>query len=298
MNSSRNVAASVKQRVLNLAKTRHRPFQELLQYYGMERFLYRLSQSVHREKYILKGALTLRAWNGSLARPTMDIDMLAITSNLEENIQQHINDIMHTEVISDGIVFHSESMCPQRITEGVSYHGLRVRFVGHIERTKIPMQLDIGFGDSIYPMVESNTLPTLLDYPHPNVLCYSKESVIAEKFQVMIQLGLFNSRMKDFYDIWTLSRSFSFQGSTLQEAIRRTFVQRNTDIKPPIMAFSEVFIKDNQTMWSAFRKRMQQFDIPEDFQTINRGVQAFLMPIHNEVTATMCWSPDTGWTAH
>ena len=291
------MAASVKQKLLNQAKSTKRPFQELLQYYAMERFLYRLSQSQHRERYILKGALMLRAWSHplSMSRPTMDIDMLAMTANTEENIHTQTLDIIQTPVVDDGLQFQTSTIKISRITEGASYEGIRVRFIGLLERTQVPMQLDIGFGDKVHPSPQQKELPTILNQPPPNLLCYPKESSIAEKFQVMVQLGHLNSRMKDFYDIWTLSQQFAFDFDTLQEAIRQTFTERQCELSEPIDAFTDAFIEAQQTMWNAFRRRMKQDQIPEDFRIINQDLQAFLLPVVHQPSRTMRWTPDSGW---
>jgi len=203
MTSRQNISASVKQRLLNRSKTDNRSFKvnELLQYYAMERFLYRLSLSRHAQHYILKGALMLRAWNSPEFRSTMDIDMLGKTLNEETNIIVQICDILAVEVDPDGLVFYSESIRTERITEDADYEGIRVRFNGFLGTARISMQIDIGFGDIVYPEPEMAELPCMLDFPAPSLLCYSRESAIAEKFEAMVKLGHLNSRMKDFYDI-------------------------------------------------------------------------------------------------
>jgi hypothetical protein len=151
MTSRQNIPASVKQRLLNRTKTDNRSFNELLQYYAMERFLYRLSLSSHAQDYILKGALMLRAWNSPEFRSTMDIDMLGKTRNEQTNIIEQICDILAVEVDPDGLVFDSESIRTERITEDANYEGIRVRFSGFLGTARINMQIDIGFGDIIYP---------------------------------------------------------------------------------------------------------------------------------------------------
>ncbi len=217
MTSVRNIQASVRQRLLNLAINDKRPFGELLQYYIMERFLYRLSKSVHTDHFILKGALMLRAWNSPEFRPTMDIDMLVRSSNEEINIKAQIMEIMELEVEADGISFDPGSIRTEPITENAGYAGLRVRFIGFLGSARVSVQIDIGFGDIVFPDPEIVELPALLDYPAPKLMGYSRESTIAEKFEAIIKLGLLNSRMKDFYDIWLLSRQFSFDRAMLAE---------------------------------------------------------------------------------
>ncbi len=157
------------------------------------------------------------------------------------------------------------------------------------------MQLDIGFGDKVHPSPQQKELPTILNQPPPNLLCYPKESAMAEKFQVMVQLGHLNSRMKDFYDIWTLSQQFAFDFDTLQEAIRQTFTERQCELSEPIDAFTDAFINRQQPMWKAFRRRMRQNHIPEDFAIIIQGIQVFLRPVIQHQSIPMRWHPDSGW---
>jgi len=278
MKSPKNIPASVRQRLLNRAKNDKRPFNELLQYYAMERFLYRLSQSTHADRFILKGALMLRAWRSPEFRPTMDIDMLGRTSNEESSIVAQIQEIMAVDVEPDGLTFDPDSIQSERITEDADYEGIRVRFRGTLDSTRINMQVDIGFGDIIYPGPEESDLPTMLDSPTPRLLCYSRESAIAEKFEAMVKLGVLNSRMKDFYDIWLLSRQFDFDGVKLAEAIRLTFQRRGTSLPTRIEAFEQTFIGAKQVQWAAFCKRIQQDHVPESFKDVVLMVEDFLVP--------------------
>lgn len=295
MKLSRNVCASVRQRLLNRSKADNRSFNELLQYYAMERFLYRLSLSDNVQHYILKGALMLRAWNSPEFRPTMDIDMLGKTVNEEENISSHIRDILAVKVEPDGLIFDSDSIQTERIIEDADYEGIRVRFRGALGTARISMQIDIGFGDIVYPEPEKTELPCMLDSPAPSLLCYSRESVIAEKFEAMIKLGQLNSRMKDFYDIWLLSRQFEFQLSSLAEAVNLTFKQRGTELSEPVDVFSADFISSRQPMWIAFRKRLKQKHVPESFQEIATEVELFLEPVIKGVSDNITWKPVGPW---
>jgi len=296
MKSSQNVSASVRQRLLNRSKADKRSFNELLQYYAMERFLYRLSRSDHVQHYILKGALMLRAWKSPEFRPTMDIDMLGKTRNEKENITSQIRDILAVEIEPDGLTFDSNSIQTERITEDGDYEGIRVRFRGALDTARISMQIDIGFGDIVYPGPEKAELPCMLDSPAPSLLCYSRESAIAEKFEAMIKLGQLNSRMKDFYDIWLLSRQFEFELSSLAEAVRLTFKQRGTELNEPIDAFSADFISSRQPMWAAFRKRLKQGHVPESFQEMATEVKLFLEPVIKGVSDHITWKPAGPWS--
>ncbi len=275
----RNIAASVRQRLLNRARKDQRPFNELLQYYAMERFLYRLSQSAHKNQFILKGAMMLKVWQFPELRPTMDIDFLGRTSNEETAITEQICDILAVTVETDGLVFDPASIQTERITEDSDYEGIRVRFQGKLDSAQIHMQIDIGFGDVVFPAPKVSELPTLLGSPAPQLLCYSRESAIAEKFEAMVKLGELNSRMKDFYDIWLLSRQFDFSGKNLTKAIRLTFERRETQIPAVISAFSEEFVNVKQIQWAAFHQRLQQAHVPENFTDIVLAVRHFIEPL-------------------
>ncbi|MCD4805062.1 MAG: nucleotidyl transferase AbiEii/AbiGii toxin family protein [Desulfobacterales bacterium] len=295
MKSPRNIPASVRQRILNRAKSDRRPFNELFQYYAMERFLYRLSQSAHADRFILKGALMLRVWRSPELRPTMDIDMLGRTSNKEADIIAQIRDILSMDVEADGLAFDADSIQTERITEDADYEGIRIRFRGALDSARINMQVDIGFGDVVYPEPEKAELPTMLDSPAPRLLCYSRESSIAEKFEAMVKLGVLNSRMKDFYDIWLLSRQFDFDGAKLAEAIRLTFERRSTALPTKIEAFTESFIDAKQIQWTTFWKRLQQDHVPVSFREVTTAVDGFLVPV---VAAISSGKPSpTNWIA-
>jgi len=313
MKTTRNVPASVRQRLLNRAKNDKRPFNELLQYYAMERFLYRLSRSTHADRFILKGALMLRVWffpdksagaadlsGKNQFRPTMDIDMLGKTSNDEASIIAQIRDIMTVVVEPDGLIFDPDSIQSERITEDADYEGIRIRFRGTLDSARVSMQIDIGFGDIVYPGPEESDLPTMLDSPTPKLLCYSRESAIAEKFEAMVKLGVLNSRMKDFYDIWILSRQFDFDGMKLTEAIRLTFDRRGTVMPVEIEAFDEAFISAKQIQWSAFWKRLLQDHVPVSFRDIVSAVETFLVPVASAISQgnskPLSWIASGPWT--
>lgn len=279
MKSVQNLPASVRQRLLDRARKDKRPFNELLQYYAMERFLYRLACSAHVRRFILKGALMLRVWRSPEIRPTMDIDMLGRTSNDEAGIVKQIREIMTVDVEPDGLSFDPASVQAERITEDAEYAGIRIRFRGLLDTARVALQIDIGFGDIVYPEPEESDLPVMLDFPAPRLLCYSRESAIAEKFEAMVKLGILNSRMKDFYDIWLLSRQFDFAGANLAEAIRLTFERRETPLTAAIDAFSESFIEAKQVQWTAFWRRLQHEHVPASFHEVVTAVTVFLAPL-------------------
>jgi len=222
--------------------------------------------------------------------------MLGKTGNQEANIIVQICDILAVEVEPDGLVFDSESIRTERITEDADYEGIRVRFSGFLGTARISMQIDIGFGDIIYPEPEKAELPCMLDFPAPSLLCYSRESAIAEKFEAMVKLGHLNSRMKDFYDIWLLSRQFRFELSTLSEAVKLTFKQRGTELNYPIEAFSSDFISSRLSMWAVFHKRLKQDHVPASFQDIVAEVELFLAPVIEADSEEKEWTPAGSWS--
>lgn len=298
---TKNVAASIRQRLLNKARNDHRPFAELLQYYAMERFLYKLSNSKYHHSFILKGALMLRAWDSPMTRPTRDIDLMGKLDNDIDHITQTIIEICQLETtLSDGLRFDTNSIKSIQIKEDADYEGVRVQFLVYLDTARVNMQIDIGFGDAIYPAPEIISYPTLLDLPAPTPFSYSKETTIAEKFEAMVKLGELNSRMKDFYDIWLLARQFEFQGTSLQKAIISTFEQRHTELSIEIDAFSQNFIEEKHVQWKAFRNKLRMEAIPENLSEVILLLKHFLIPIIQsslkEMTHPMTWKPSSGWT--
>lgn len=296
----KNIAVSTRQKLLNKARKDQRPFAELLQYFAMERFLYRLSQSKYKDKFILKGALALLAWNAPTVRPTKDIDLLGEFDNNVEVIIQVISEICKQNVEpDDGLNFDIKTITGIKIKEGADYQGVRVRFLSYLDTAKVTMQIDIGFGDSVYPKPEINSYPTLLDLPPPKPLSYSKETTIAEKLEAMVKLGKLNIRMKDFYDIWLLSRQFQFNGLDLQKSIIGTFSQRGTELSPEIEAFSESFIKAKDVQWKAFGKNINSETIPVNFKVVAAQIKNFIQPIIeatlNKDEYNKSWLPESGW---
>lgn len=245
----------------------------------MERFLYRFSLSRHSHRYILKGALMLRIWEAPQIRPTMDIDMLGRASNTVADVVSNVIDILSVDVDPDGLSFSPDEISAEHITDEAEYQGIRIRFPAKLDTMTLKMQLDIGFGDIIHPSPEKSDLPSILDFAAPRLLCYSRESAIAEKFEAMLKLRELNSRMKDFYDIWLLCRRFEFDGKTLSEAIRLTLERRETELPGEIVAFSQGFILAKRIQWNAFRKKLGQDHVPDEFEHVVMTVKEFINPI-------------------
>lgn len=276
---TRNIAASVRARLQNRAREEGRPFQELLQYYGLERFLFRLSCSAYRDRFVLKGALMLRVWDAATPRPTRDIDLLAFTHNDIDEIRAIMVEVCGSDE-GDGVVFDAETVTAERIKEDADYQGVRIRFMGFLENARIPMQIDMAFGDVMHPAATIADYPTLLDAPAPTLRVYPRESVIAEKFQAMVHLGTLNSRMKDFYDVWLLSRQFDFDGASLAEAVVKTFENRGTEVQPEPTAFTPAFYQagDKGKQWTAFLRKSRLADAP-GFAAVVEHIRAFLAPV-------------------
>lgn len=275
-----NIQASVRALLQNKAEETNRPFAEVLQYYGMERFLYRLSRSKHADKFILKGALLFTAWQIAERRTTLDIDFLARYDNKVASIEAVMRDVCDVPVDPDGLVFDSKNVQGRKIKEDADYEGVRVKFLGFLERSRIPMQIDVGFGDIIYPKTRVINYPVILDFPKPRLKGYPAESVISEKFEAMIKLGLLNSRMKDFYDIWLMMRQFDFNGLNLSGALKRTFEHRKTDLPKEQPLFAEEIYdekSDRQTLWKAFLRKGDIENAPEKLAITAKKIEDFLI---------------------
>lgn len=267
----------------------------------MERFLYRLSKSEHGERFVLKGALLLRVWEAPFVRPTMDIDMLGRTSNAPEALVAIVRAICRQAVEDDGLQFDDESVTGDAITEDADYAGVRLRFHGKLGTARVKMQVDVGFGDVITPEPSLVDYPTLLSFPAPRLLAYPRESVVAEKFQVMLHRGMLNSRLRDYYDIWLLSLSFSFDGPRLAEAIKKTCAHRDTPVLERPVGLSTEFAAETarRTQWRAFLRKSTLEGAPDDLATLVEDVGKFLGPVAQSLAHDSdfhkAWDPSGPW---
>ena len=209
--------------------------------------------------------------------------------------------ICQQKVKQDGISFHSESISATQITEDVEYEGARIRIPGNLGTIRVSIQIDIGFGDVITPKAIKFDYPTILGSPSPSIRGYSKESIISEKFHTMVRLGVLNSRMKDFYDIWWLSQQFHFKGQTLSSALRKTFENRKTEIISNPVVFHEAFASDKgkQDQWRAFLQRTKLRDVPENFIAVIKELKAFINPVIIALVENKAvhknWKPSGPW---
>jgi hypothetical protein len=297
-----NIGASVRQRLLNRARATNRPFQELLQYYAMERFLFRLSQSARSSDFVLKGGLLLHVWNAPMARATKDVDLLGHMANSLEAVGVAVASICATAVEPDGVMFVASSIQTTRIKEDADYEGVRVKFSARIDGAEVTMQLDVGFGDTVRPQTIMITYPTLLNFAAPRIAGYPRETVIAEKFHAMVYLGLQNSRMKDFYDLWLLASNFTFDGTSLADAIATTFANRKTEVEVAPIAFTEVFTQSAtaRTQWNAFLKRSNLRDAPVTLHDATELISTFVSPVLHAIVRDRqfvgSWQPVGLWT--
>ena len=288
-------ADSVKAKLKNFAVKSGCTFQEALVYYGLERTIYRISVSKYAEHFVLKGGIFLYAiFERNYERATTDVDLLARRiSNSSEEMKTVFQDIFSQDV-DDALVFDADSITVEDITEFKEYHGLHVSAVGYLDRTRIPIGIDIGFGDVIYPDSVKMDFPVILDMEAPRVNAYSLESSIAEKLEAIIHNGYLNSRYKDFYDIYILSQNYEFSYETLHNAVVETFENRKTKITMDSAAFGEEFLSDpvHQTRWKAFlkkKKALTQVSMPD----VMKRVKTFARPLLDEVEKTK-WNPESG----
>lgn len=284
---------SVKARLKNFAIKSGCTFQEALTYYGLERTIYRISISEYADNFVLKGGIFLYALFGrNYERATTDVDLLAQRiSNGSEEMKSVFQKIFSRDV-DDALVFDVDSITVEDITEFKEYHGLHVSFVGYLDRTKIPISIDIGFGDVIYPEAVKMDFHVILDMESPRVNAYSLETSIAEKLEAIIHNGYFNSRYKDFYDIYVLSKKYVFSYAELRNAVIQTFENRKTPMTMDSAAFSDEFLNDpvHQTRWKSFLKKKKAL-IQVSMSDAMDWIKAFVRPLF-EGTEKTRWNPE------
>lgn len=252
-----NKSQSIKDKLKNLAKAAGREYNFVCIQFMQERFLARLEKSDYQQHFILKGALLLLAYDFTQLRPTKDIDLLGNhIANDEEEIKSAISQIAAID-LNDGVIFYGDQIEIEGITKDADYTGLRVKLGALVGGDQHRLQIDIGFGDVIAHGPVNISYPAMLAFSAPQIMAYSLESAIAEKLQAIVSLGLFGSRMKDYYDIWFLVKNRAFDNARLTNAIELTFRKRNTDLKDISQIFKQEFIQDSNkaTQWKAFLRR-------------------------------------------
>ena len=298
-----NLPASVRARLKNKADEIGLDFNQALQYYAMERFLYRLSKTKWADCLIVKGAAMLRVWDGAVARPTRDIDFLGRIENSPEAVAAMVRECLAVES-ADGVEF-SADVVVEPITIEDRYPGVRALVETRLAGARMRLQLDIGVADVAVPEPGWVDYPTLLDMDAPHILAYQPATAIAEKFETMISKGLLNSRLKDYYDIWMLSRSIIFDGSELTESIAATFGRRGTGVpssRPTVLSDDYAKRPERMTQWSAFVTRLGVSGIkaPDSLVDVVDDINVFIMPPASAAadgrSFNRIWVPGEGWS--
>ncbi len=299
-----DLPASIHQRLLDLDPGRNYDFTPVLRRYAFERWLYRLGKSQYASQFVVKGAMLFVVWTGDLARKTMDLDLWGAGDLTEAGLRKAFSTIGGADVEPDGLNFVTDAMEVEPIRDEAEFHGLRAKFSARLGNVRIPMQIDIGIGDDIWPEPETISYPTLLNMPAPRVQACRKETTIAEKFDAMLVLGIMNSRMKDFYDIAVLGDRFSFAGQDLQKAIGTAVDKKMLAALPDLpVAFTDDFAQnaDKNIQWAAFLRRIGKNPKDLPFPQVVEKTRDFLLPVlqslraGNELNAV--WPAGGPWQA-
>jgi predicted nucleotidyltransferase component of viral defense system len=292
----KNVGASVRARLLQRSRDERTDFQILLTRYALERLLYRLSQSAHRNRFVLKGAMLFVTWVKAPFRPTRDLDLLGYGESSPEAIRDTFRAICNEPVEDDGVAFDVDGLEAAPIREDLEYGGVRVRTQATIAGARIPIQVDVGFGDAITPGPIEIDYPALLDAPTPRVRAYPIETVVAEKFHALAVRGITNSRLKDYYDLWLIAETFELEGVPLAAAVRQTFARRETALpqeKPT--GLSDAYVETWGGQWRTFLARERMAGVPEQLATVVADLERFLPPLIEEAEGDWRWKPRAGW---
>lgn len=289
----KNVGASVRARLLRMAQERHDSFEGLLVRYVHERLLYRLGRSEQATRFALKGALLFPLWGPEVPRATRDLDLLWHGDSSPEALAEVFRALCLMDE-PDGVAFDAHSVAAERIREHQDYVGVRVVLRADVDEARVRVQVDLGFGDAVDPPPQRVIYPSLLDAPAPVVMAYPQEVVIAEKFQAMVDLGMDNSRMKDYFDIDVLGRLHAFQGTRLARALEATFRRRQTPLpSSPPPGLSDGFAEDpmKRAQWSAFVRRLglDADGATSSLLEVVVRVRRFLLPVVEALAAGQEW---------
>lgn len=278
-------AESIRRRLRNELRSRGEDVTLGLSRYAVERFLYRLGRSSHRERFVLKGATLFAIW-GTAYRPTRDVDFTGYGSSDPEDVIAAFREICTTQDDVDQLVFDVATITAEPIRDGSEYDGLRIKIRARLGESDIPIQVDVGFGNAIVPGPEEKEFRTILGDPQPRILAYPPESVVAEKTHAMVILGRRNSRFKDFYDIYAMAGAFRFERTTLVQALRATFERRRTPVQAELPdALAAPFYSDESraSQWRTYVTRNGLSDAPADFGQVGDRVVTFLGPLWTDL---------------
>ena len=292
---------SARERLKNLAKSGRRDPAYLFQRYAFERFYWRIGKSDYAERFILKGASLFTLWMGPMYRVTQDTDLESRLTLDHERIVTVFREIAAVPAPSDdGVRYDMDSMTVEDIKKQEDYKGVRVKFNAHIEQARIPLQFDIGFGDSVYPEPVFAEFPSLLGCEPPVVLVYPQYTVVAEKFSAMVERGLENSRLKDYFDLWALSGNFGFDFQLLRTAVSRTFGRKGTDVpRDWPVGLTDAFAgdRDKNLQWRAFLCKTEPATMPDSLANAVAGIREFLRPvIFQQDNSPVTWIAGVGWS--
>ncbi len=297
MSPIKNLPASVKAHLLALAEKRGERFNLLVTRFGIERLLYRLSLSAYSDRFLLKGAMLFAVWDDKTPRPTTDIDLLGFGPTGKDELTRIFREVARTPVPKDGVVFDPGSVHAEEIREDNAYGGIRIRLMGWLGKAEVPIQIDVGVGDAVTPSPDAAVFPALLDFPAPQIRAYPIYTVVAEKVEAAAKLGVANTRMKDFYDLWFLSRRFEFDGPILRRAIEATFARRQTPLPAFPAPFTDALANDptKQTQWSAFLRRNGLSAASDHFPETIAVIRQFIGPVLGASGPPARWQPLVGW---
>lgn len=280
--SSDNVTKSVHQRLLNIRDTTGEQFDHLLMRYGLERLLYRIAASGHAEAFVLKGAMLFALWHDVPSRPTRDVDLLGFGDLTHHRLRVIFADACTASVEDDGLFFDPDSIKTEDIRDDQEYNGIRVRLLGFLGRARLPVQIDVGFGDALIPEPEWIDYPAILAYPAPRLRAYHPATVLGEKLNATVVLGALNSRMKDFYDMHIILTHMDIDDRILRDAIRATFERRNVPLPEELpVAFTPEFLEDGikEAQWQAFLRRSSLSSFHLDLASVLADLKKRLWPL-------------------
>lgn len=292
-----NIGASVRAKLLKLSKERREDYQLLLARYANERLLHRLSVSPYASAFVLKGAALFTLWTGRAHRATRDIDLLGFGEPTEARLRVVFEEVLRLDVVDDGVRFDAASLEVGPIREDQEYGGVRITLRAQIATAQVRLQVDVGFGDAITPGPELVDFPPLLDFAAPKMRAYPRPTVVAEKLEAMVKLGIANSRMKDFYDVVIMSRTFAFDGDELVRAIRATFERRGTALPDGLpLALTDEFAVDATKLaqWAGFVRKSGASTELRDFGEVVREARQFLAEPLSAALTPAPWSAAWG----
>jgi hypothetical protein len=295
-----NLPASIHDRLLNTAKNRMRPFNDLLQYYVIERFLYRLSLSKYANQFVLKGAMAIIQMDATFPRATKDIDLLGVIDNSVPFLEKAFKEICAIRVEDDGLVFIPESVVGAPIKANDEYPGVRVEIKANFGNSLISLQVDIGVADLVFPIARKKTYPSLLGHKGFKIKVYEPETMLAEKIQTLVHKGKVNSRMKDIYDIWWIASNRQIKGLTLAKAIKTTFTNRHTPLPGTLSFLEDGYYSQRQMIaWQSMVKRIRSSEVFPDLVPTLEQLKPFLVPLmealFQNIQFDQTWDPKNEW---